>query len=193
VAQYRRAAHLAALSSLALSSHTTMILLHSIVAVLLLLITLSTAHTTEILSERSTSNTDLPAKECIVAPSDSFNDKAGTRYQLIAVGPTNPNGAIQTYQNSAIPELLTFRLGISAISPQAMDITLVNFKSGYAKAPKNTEKQVARYKLNLFDRKGLAHETMLWLAGHDKCRYTIQNPVNIDERFVLNVVVMNTV
>lgn len=174
---------------------TQMILLHTLLVVLttsLLLAIQTSAHTIDTLSERS-STSQPDALECSVAPHESFDDKAGTRHQLIPVGPTDPIGTVQTYQNSAIFELLTFRVGISAISEKGIELTIVSFKSGHNKAPPNSITQMARYRLNLADRKGHTQETILWLKGYDKCKYTIKDPVNIDGKYTLNVVVMNTV
>jgi hypothetical protein len=84
-----------------------MILLHTVVVFLCLLLSTQTpAQSIDRLKKRSsTSAPDI--LESVVAPADAFKDGAGFFcHQLVAVGPTHPNGSTQTYQNSAVPESL---------------------------------------------------------------------------------------
>lgn len=169
-----------------------MIVFHFLFAILLLI---TRAHATVLdpIAKRDPTP-DVEVLGCSTAQPDSFEDKAGKRYQLMAVGPTRPGGEVQTYQNTAETSgRQTFRLAISALSTDEMVFNLINFKSGDPTAPPNSLNQIARYRVNIFDRKGVAHSTILWLKGYEKCRYTIKNPPDIDDHYVLNIVVMNTI
>lgn len=116
----------------------------------------------------------------------------GDRYQLLPIGGTSPGGEWNTYQNSIDSSKVAFKVLVSDATSSAISMTLINLKTNAVGAPSTDANQIGLYRFRLFDRKGQSHDTFYWLSGHDKCHATIVNPPNIDEKFVINIVRLNT-